>query len=111
RVMPYKREIIGILQRNSLEIRYGKFCRSLHQFPIVQKVLPSAMKDSAILRLAGVTVDVPVRRRCADQHLSRRCPGAAQREPRAAHAAAASCAMVVNFRIGGRLLDLYLFPV
>src|SRR5207302_236293 len=65
----------------------------------------------SVLGFARVWTDFPLLGRRSDEHFTRGCPRPAQRQPGAGNAAAPSSAKVINFRIGGRLLDLHLLPV
>ena len=69
------------------------------------------MNDLPALGFARVGTDFPLLGRCSDQHFTRRSARAPQGQPRAGNAAAPAGAEVINFRIGGRLLNLHLLPI
>jgi len=104
-------EVVGILERNGVEIGNWKFGSGLDQFTVRQRALGMTVNHLPALGFARVGTDFPLLGRRSHEHFTRGCACAAQRQPGAGDAAAPSGTEVIDFRIGGRLLDLHLLPV
>src|ERR1700694_1188389 len=104
-------EIVGILERDGVEVRHGEFRCVRNKFTVGQEILARAVENATVLGFASVATDVPACRRGRNEHFAcrRACP--AHRQPGARDAAAAPGPVVINLGIGWRLLDLHTLPI
>ena len=110
-VMADDGEVVGILERDGVEIRQGKFCRFRDKLTVGKEALAGTVEDATVLGFASVATDVPARRCGRNEHFTRRRACPAQGQPGTSNAATAAGAVVINLRIGWRLLDPYMLPV
>src|SRR5206468_3159501 len=99
----HDREIVGVFERNGVEVGDGKFCGVVGEFGVSEEIVARAVHHAAVFGDAGVGIDVPTRGCGGDEHFASGGSGAAHGQPASGHAAAAARAVVVDVGIGGRL--------
>src|SRR6202158_3420565 len=114
-------EIVGILERNGVEVRHREFRCVRDKFTVGEEILARAVENATVLGFARVATDVPACGRgrnehfaCGrgrNEHFTCRRARTAHRQPGARDAAAAAGTVVINFRICWRLLDLHTLPI
>src|SRR6202007_487260 len=111
KVMTDDGEIVGILERDGVEIRNGELRGLGDEFAKAERALGMTVNDVAVLGFASVGSYLPFLRRGGDQHFARGGAGLAESQPGILYAAAAAGTKVIDFWIGGRLLDVHLLPI
>src|SRR6202158_1744780 len=104
-------EIVGILERNGVEVRHREFRCVRDKFTVGEEILARAVENATVLGFARVATDVPACGRGRNEHFACRRARTAHRQTGARKAAAAAGAVVINFRICGLLLDLHTLPI
>ena len=104
-------EIVGILERDGVEVRHRELRCVGHQFAIGEETLAGPVENASVLSFAGIRTHLPAGRCGRNKHFTRCCARAAQRQPGARDAAASACSVVIKLGIGRRLLYLDMFPI
>jgi len=111
RVVADDGEIVRVLEGNGVEIGDRKLGSGFDQFTVRQRALRMTVNHLSVLGSARVRTDFPLFGPRSDEHFASGGTRTAQRQPGAGDTAAPSCAQVIDFRIGGRLLDPHLLPI
>src|SRR5262249_28431809 len=85
-VVPDDGEVAGILQRYGIEVGKGKLGGVRGQLAVGEELFARTMEHAAVLRLAGVAVDIPVGGGGGDEHLASGSSGSSQRQIGTGHA-------------------------
>ena len=111
RVVPDNREIVGVFERDGVQIGNGKLCCINDKLTEAERTLRMAVHDVTVFCLASVRADFPFLRCSSDEHFARGGASPPQGQPGAGDAAAASRSKVIDFRIGGSLFNMHLLPI